>query len=159
NTADEEGVAQALRDMESGSGVEAPTKVSSQVVPDQSGKGSATLASPSAPGGAAAANASSGSPSPSPSPAASASASASVAGAAAPGSGAPRSPRPSEARDPRRDARGSGGFPRFGFPEASAPPAAPGSQAVSEGSAPPPSRPIFSLSEIWPEADREGVKQ
>ncbi|MBX3192738.1 MAG: GTPase domain-containing protein [Labilithrix sp.] len=74
---------------------------------------------------------------------------------------APRkeSPRPPEVR---ADTQGSGAFTRFTFAEPagpSAPAAGSTTGSTASASSAPRSSPSFSLAELWPEADREGVRQ
>ena len=124
----EDGIAQALRDMEEQSGIEAPTKISGQQVVPESGSGETAAAT-------------------------------------------------SSSRGSRAESQGSGAWGKFTFPEpsgtaASAPPAAPSAPpaATSAGSAgsaekkPESARATagtagFSMSEMWPENDRESVRQ
>jgi signal recognition particle receptor subunit beta len=125
----EDGIAQALRDMEEQSGIEAPTKISGQQIVPESGSGEAAGAT-------------------------------------------------SSSRGARAESQGSGAWGKFTFPEpsattASAPPAATSAGSVgSAGSTAPSSsekKPEsaratagtagFSMSEMWPESDRESVRQ
>jgi signal recognition particle receptor subunit beta len=130
----EEGIAQALRDMEEQAGIEAPTKISGHALVPESGSASASS-------GASAASGASG-----------------------------ESPRP-----PRTDIKGSGAWGKFTFPD----PAGPSASAppVTSPSRPSPSIEAsvsekkvesargaagtagFSMSDMWPESDRESVRQ
>lgn len=140
----EEGIAQALREMEEQGGVEAPTKISA-VVPEST---RANEAPPSDPLREA------------PSPASS----------------------PSSSSSPRAavDLKGSGAWTRFTFPD----PAGPGAAAGGGGGSAPPAAPsgeaagtstststrserpdssrqptAFSMADLWPESERESVRQ
>ena len=135
----EEGIAQALREMEERGGIEAPTKISGHALVPESG--SAAVAS-----------------------AASSSSASSASGES------PRPPRTS-------DVKGSGAWGKFTFPDppqpsGSAPPAASPSSASpsSASSAPGSEKKVesargaagtagFSMSDMWPESDRESVRQ
>ena len=128
----EEGIAQALRDME-GRGtrtdkdtaiVEAPTKISA-VVPESEGQHGAAISDARI-----------------------------------------ESPRP-----PRTEVRGSGAWTRFTFPEPSGPATVVEAQATASATRPPSVRAegkseslrvepgAFSLADLWPESDRESVRQ
>ena len=146
----EEGIAQALRDMEEQGGIEAPTKISGHAVVPESGPIDARAASSSSP---------------------------------SPRGGPSDSPRP-----PRAEAQGSGAWGKFTFPDPAAPggsrpPNSPRGEPPSPGtpSATPPSGSgapaasggekkvestrgssggaVFSMSDMWPENDRESVRQ
>ena len=129
----EEGIAQALRDMEEQAGIEAPTKISGHAFVPESGSASSSAASGS--------------------------------------SG--ESPRAA-----RADLKGSGAWGKFTFPDpsgpgASAPPvasapspspspspsAAPGAEKKVESTRGAAGTAGFSMSEMWPENDRESVRQ
>jgi signal recognition particle receptor subunit beta len=138
--ADEDGVAQALREMEA-SGGDAPTKVSGAVVPvvpTGPSRGAASVdAAPVAAEGAA---------------------------GSVPAESRTRSPRAPEVQD----VRGSGSFTRFTFPEppgpanatGGAPLAGGGVASAADGAAAAADKAsAFSLSELWPESDRESVRQ
>jgi signal recognition particle receptor subunit beta len=130
----EEGIAAALRDMEEQAGIEAPTKISGHALVPESG-------SSSAPSGASAASGASG-----------------------------ESPRP-----PRTEIKGSGAWGKFTFPDPSGPSAS--APPVTSPSRPSPSVEAsvsekkvesargaagtagFSMSDMWPESDRESVRQ
>ena len=124
----EDGIAQALRDMEEQSGIEAPTKISGQQVVPESG-GHVSPAVPSA------ATAESRAESPAP---------------------------------PHAESAGSGAWGKFTFPEppkpaasappASAPPTSAGDKKVESARATAGTA-GFSMSEMWPENDRESVRQ
>ena len=124
----EEGIAQALREMEERGGIEAPTKISGHALVPESG--SAAVAS-----------------------AASSSSASSASGES------PRPPRTS-------DVKGSGAWGKFTFPDppqpsGSAPPAASSSPSEKKvdsarGAA---GTAGFSMSDMWPESDRESVRQ
>jgi signal recognition particle receptor subunit beta len=127
---DEEGIAQALRDMEEGASprpsaprsgsqpdseepsFESPTKVSGAVLDEMA----ATL------------------------------------GVKPPSARSPKPPevKERESKEPPKDLRGSGAHQKFTFPEPPGP---------TPASTPPESRPLFTLSELWPESDRESVRQ
>ncbi|MDB4935760.1 MAG: gliding motility protein MglA [Labilithrix sp.] len=120
----EDGIAQALREMEEQAGIEAPTKISA-VVPES---GSMIEEGPAR---AAAAS----------------------------------SPRP-----PQADVRGSGAWGKFTFPDPSGPGAAlstPSSTSTSPSSKPEAEKKTdssrstggFSMADMWPESDRESVRQ
>ena len=127
----EEGIAQALRDLEeqgpvaARASVEAPTKISA-VVPESEGRAGATSSDSRR-----------------------------------------ESPRP-----PTAEVKGSGAWGRFAFPEPSVPPASLESHAPAVTASKPPSATdeakgnsarveagVFSLAELWPENDRESVRQ
>jgi signal recognition particle receptor subunit beta len=167
----EEGIAQALREMEEPAVIDAPTKIS-LVVPE-SGSTVGEVMAPSSRSARAAA------------------AAASAAGASAVPNGdvSGESPRP-----PKNEVKGSGAWTKFTFPEPAGPTAVTGASGVagasaSAGSPSPagtapaaPAAPegargagpkvegekkadstragaIFSMSDMWPEADRESVRQ
>jgi signal recognition particle receptor subunit beta len=131
----EEGIAQALREMEERAGIEAPTKISGHALVPESGSAAASAASSSGASGES-----------------------------------PRPPRTS-------DVKGSGAWGKFTFPDpaqpsGSAPPAAsPSAASPSSASSPPGSEKKvesargaagtagFSMSDMWPESDRESVRQ
>lgn len=159
----EEGIAQALRDMEEQGRIDAPTKISA-VVPE-SGSVAGEAMAPSSRSARAAAVAGA------------AAASASVATAVTNGDVSGESPRP-----PKNEVKGSGAWTKFTFPEPAGPTAPTGASAAPAPAGAPPAgadaarnaapkaegekKPdstragaSFSMSDMWPEADRDSVRQ
>jgi signal recognition particle receptor subunit beta len=129
----EEGIAQALRDMEEQAGIEAPTKISGHAIVPESGSASGSASG----SGSAASRSSAGSAS-------------SARGASG------ESPRP-----PHADVKGSGAWGKFTFPDPSGPSAsgAPGAEKKVESARGAAGTAGFSMSDMWPESDRESVRQ
>ena len=135
---EEEGIAQALRQMES-AGVDPPTKIS-QVVPD-TGAVASTSSRPSSSDGSKSDRPSSEKPSSA--------------------SRSPRSDKPLRSSEPKMVAKDSGSWTRFTIAEPSgpAPDIGQAAQAIVEaGNAAPGALP-FSLSDLWPESERDRVRQ